>query len=107
MPFPVLVRPNPLPPIAPPTVRVLALTPTVRLAFIVTAPVPRFRLLVPTKVKSPFQFWTLLLVVLARFATELSSAPPLIVSVPVPRAVVRAVVLPSVRVPAFKKVPPS
>ena len=66
----------------------------------VTAPVPRLRLLLPVKVKSPFQFWTLLL---ARFATELSSVAVLFVfgamtSVPVPRAVV----LPSVRVPLYR-----
>ena len=50
VPAPALVRLK-APPMMPPTCRVLALTVTVRLAFNVTAPVPRLSELVPVKVK--------------------------------------------------------
>ena len=58
--LPDLVRPNPTPLITPPTVSVpVPLVETLRVAGSATAPVPRFRLLVPPKKKSPFQFCTL------------------------------------------------
>ena len=101
MPVPALVRLKD-PPITPPTVRVLALTVTWRFAPRVTAPVPRFRLLVPVKVKSPFQFWVLLLVSVMAPPEVLSIIPPEIVKVPVPIEVAWF----KLRVPAFKVVVP-
>ena len=89
MPFPVFVRPNPLPAIWP-TVRVLALMATARLLVRVTVPLPRSRLLVPTKVKSVFHVWAVVVVIWV--ATELSSERAAaefgvpITSEPVPRA---------------------
>jgi len=57
VPLPALVRPKVDPPMAPPTVKVLLETVTVREAFMVTAPAPMSRLpFVPRKPKSPFQF---------------------------------------------------
>jgi hypothetical protein len=60
----------------------------VRVAFIVTAPVPRFRSPVPAKMKSPFQFWMLLLVSVLALPLVLSIVPPLILKTlaVVPRA---------------------
>src|SRR5262249_30739877 len=55
VPAPVLVSVNELPPIAPPTVSVLASTSTIRLAVSVTAPVPRFSAFDPRNEKSPPQ----------------------------------------------------
>ena len=55
VPAPSLVRP-PLPATVPPTVSVLPLTVSVRPALIVTGPEPRFKLVVPVKVKLAFQF---------------------------------------------------
>ena len=66
-----------------------------------TEPVPRFKLLVPTNEKSPFQFWRLFCE-LTRFATELSIEPPLMVNVPAPSAIP----FPKVKVPALRVVPP-
>ena len=69
-----------------PTVKVPELTVTVREAFIVTLPVPIFRSRVPAKVKSPFQFWVLLLVRVMAAALVLSRVPPAMVTVPIPVA---------------------
>ena len=88
-PAPALVR-VPLPVMAPPTVRVLAAVELVmvRLLFIVTAPVPRFRLLEPVKVKFPSQTCGLFAVrVIALGALLLIVVPSLMVKVPVPSAV--------------------
>ena len=74
----------------PPTVRVLAAVELVmvRLLFIVTAPVPRFRLLVPVKVKFPSQTCALFAVrVSATPALLLNVVPSLMVKVPDPSAV--------------------
>ena len=92
--------------IPPPTVSVFAVMVTVRLVPAAvpseTAPVPRFRLLVPVKEKLPFQFCALLFV-LIRFGAALSSLPPLIVSGPV----LRAVLVARLSVPEVTMVPPS
>ncbi len=86
VPLPLWVRPKPVPLMAPPTVKVLLLTVKVRLAFIATAPVPRFRLLLvpfePAKVKSPFQYWALLDVLTIAPPLVLSSVPPLMTRLP-------------------------
>ena len=82
VPFPALM--NPVPVIAPPMVKVPALTVRVLADGIVTVPVPRLRLLVPTKVKSPAT-WIGLLAVSVRAPTTASSEPPANVSVPLPR----------------------
>ena len=74
----------------PPTFRVLAAVELVmvRLLFIVTAPVPRFRLLAPVKVKSPSQTCALFAVrVSSTPALLLMVVPSLIVKVPDPSAV--------------------
>ena len=86
----------------PPTVKLPAVTVTVREAFMVTAPVPIFRSLLPAKVKFPFQLSALLLVMVFALPLVLSSAPPLMVSVPVPSAVA----LLSASVPALTVVAP-
>jgi hypothetical protein len=85
-----------------PTVKLPAVTVTVREAFIVTAPVPMFRFFVPAKVKLPFQFCALLFVRVMLPALVLSSVPPVMVSVPVPIAVAWL----STRVPALTVVAP-
>ena len=54
VPGPALVKLKPVPEITPPTVSELV-TETARLAFSVTAPVPRFKVDVPLKEKSAFQ----------------------------------------------------
>ena len=56
VPAPALVIPYPFPRslIAPPTVRVLLVVVIVQFESKVTGPVPRFKLLVPAKVKLPF-----------------------------------------------------
>ena len=89
----------------PPTVRVLANVELVmvRLLFIVTAPVPRFRLLVPVKVKSPSQTCAL-------FAVRVSAAPVLLLNV-VPSLMVKvpdpsAVALLMNKVPWLSWTPP-
>ena len=87
VPLPVFVRPNPLPEMAPPTVKVLLATFTVRVAFMATAPVPMLREFVPRKEISVFQICALLLVSVMGPLLVLSNAPPLIVKFPVPIAV--------------------
>ena len=105
VPAPAFVRLKPLPLMTPPTVRLLAFTVTVRLAPKVTAPVPRFKLCVPVKVKLPFQTWALLVesviappVVLSMTALLLAA----IVNVPVPSALALLIF----SVPAVIVVPP-
>ena len=86
VPAPALVRPK-LPDTTPPTVRMLALTVTVRLAPRVTAPVPRFSAFEPVKVKSLFQFCTLLVESVTDAPLVLSRVAVLeIVKLPVPMA---------------------
>src|SRR4051794_29128349 len=102
MPEPAFVRPNAPPPIAPPTVRVLALTVTVGLAPRVTGPVPRFRLLDPVKVKLPFQVWGLPAVNASGPPLVLLRVPPLMTRLPV----LREVALVRFRVPAPRVVGP-
>ena len=69
-----------------------------------TAPVPRNKLLLPVKVKLPFQLMALLLVdVVIADPDVLSMVPPLIVNVPVPKA---AGLLISKVAPALKVTPP-
>ena len=86
VPAPALVRPKPLPEMTPPTVRLPPLTVTVRVAFMATAPVPRFRSFVPVKAKLPFQFCALFVERVTLEPLVLSSVPPVIVKAPVPRA---------------------
>ena len=102
MPDPFLVKFVALLVTKPPTVSVPELTVTVREAFIVTFPVPRFRLFVPAKVKLPFQFWVLLLVRVMAAPLVLSSVPPLMVNVEF--VAPRAVALLILRVPEFMMV---
>ena len=78
VPLPFLVNPKLVPDITPPTVKLLPSMLRVRVAFIVTAPVPKFRSPVPAKAKSPFQFWVLLLVSVLAMPLVLSIVPPLI-----------------------------
>jgi hypothetical protein len=61
-----------------------------------------FRLFVPVKVKSPFQFWVLLLVRVMAAPLVLSSVPPLMVKGVF--APPRAVALLRLSVPAFRVV---
>ena len=86
VPVPAVLNEKPAPPseIGPLTVRTPPFKVTVRLLPSSTAPVPKFRLLVPPKVKSAFQFCGTL--PSATPAVVLSMTPPLIVSVPLPRA---------------------
>jgi len=104
VPEPAVVKLSPAPPIAPPSVKIPALVVTVYpLPFKVTAPVPRFKLLLPVKAKLPFQCSTLLLVEEAMALPEvLSMVPEVMVKVPVPKA---ATLLIS-KVPAVKVTPP-
>jgi len=102
LPAPAFVRPKPAPEIMPPTVSVEALTVTIRFAFMATAPVPRSRVFVPLNVKSPFQFCTLLLVVVRAAVTSI--VPPLMVTTfPEPPS---AVFAPRTSVPVFSVNPP-
>src|SRR5271170_2111314 len=105
VPAPALVKLNVEAPsvIVPPTVRLPALTVIMRFAPSVTVPVPRFRSLVPTNVKSPFQLCVLLFERVIAAPLVLSIDPPLIVNVPVPTAV--AVLMSSC--PADNVIPPS
>ena len=105
MPAPALTMPKALKPllIAPPTFKVPAVTVIVESAPKVTAPLPVVMLLVPVKVKEPFQLC-------ARFAPSvklapevLSMVPPLRVRVPLPRALA----WPMFKVPAVRVTPPS
>ena len=104
VPAPALVMPKVAPEILPPTVRVLALTVTVGLAFKVTAPVPRSNELLPVKVKLPFQISALFVELVMALPEVLSMiVPASIVKVPVPKA--PALLISSV--PALKVTPPS
>ena len=89
---------------APPTVSVLPLTVTVGLAPRVTAPVPRFRALLPVNVKLPFQFWGLLLLRVMPPLWVQSITPPEIVKAPA--APPSAVALLTFSCPALRVVPP-
>ena len=60
LPAPAFVRPNPGPPMAPPTVRLPVVTVTVGLRARVTGPVPRFRSFGPLKPKLAFQICALM-----------------------------------------------
>ena len=102
VPAPDLVRLKPDPLITPPTVKFPPLAVTVREAFSVTAPVPRFRSLVPVNVKLLFQFWALLVLRVSALPLVLSIVPPEIVKVPVPSA--EALLM--FKVPALSVVPP-
>ena len=97
-----MVNPNDVPEITPPTVKVLAVTVTVRVAESVTAPVPISSGCVPVKVKLAFQLWGLLVVSVIAPAEVLSIVPPEIINVPVPIA--EALLM--FKVPALKFVPP-
>ena len=90
------------PAIAPPTVRLRDKTFNALEAFIVNAPLPKFRSPVPAKVKSPFQFCALLLERLMALPLVLSIVPPLIRSIPLPMAVLLLIA----RVPALSRVVP-
>ena len=72
------------------------------LSVIVTAPVPRFSVLVPVKVKLPFQFWTLVPALTIAVAPVSRVVPAPMLNVPAPRALA----LPIIRVPAAKTRPP-
>ena len=96
VPAPAFVRVEDVPVSAPPTVSVLPVTVTVRLPERVTAPVPRFRLFVPVKAKSPVQAWALLFASVSAEPVALSNVPPARVSKPLPKAPA----LPSLTVPA-------
>ena len=92
----------------PPKVSVLLETVTVRAPFVVTAPVPRFRLLVPAKAKLPLRASALLVASVTELPLVLSMVPPVMVNVPVPMAefvedVPEALMF---RVPAESVVPP-
>ncbi len=87
---------------APPIVSMLALVVTVWFAVNVTAPVPRFRLLLPTKVKLAPQLSALLLLSVMAAPLVLSIVPPLTVNVPEPTAVA----LLMINSPADSVVPP-
>ena len=75
-----MVNPKFVPDIAPPTVRLRESTVRILDAFIVTAPVPKFRSPEPMKVKSPFQFCGFVDRDL-RPPLVLSIAPPLMLNV--------------------------
>jgi len=104
VPAPADVKLSVAPPMAPPIVNVpvLLVTVTVGEAPKVTAPVPRFKLLLPVKVKLLFQLWALLFDSVMLAVDVLSMVPPAMVNVPVPRAVA----LLMSKVPAFKVTPP-
>jgi len=103
VPAPALASVSPEPEMIPPTLKVLALTVTVLEAFIATAPVPIFKLLLPVKVKLPFQFWALLLAFVMAAPEVLSIVVPLsIVKFPVPKAPALLIS----KVPALKRTPP-
>ena len=103
VPLPALVILSPDPAIAPPTVKVSAVTVTVGLAPKVTDPVPRFKLEEPLKVKLPFQVWALLFASVMAAPEVLSIVVALsIVKVPVPKAPALLIS----KVPAAKVRPP-
>ena len=88
VPEPASLKLNP-PLIIPPSVKVAEpfVIVTVEFALNVTAPVPRFKLDVPVKVKLPLQFWTLLLERVIAAPEVLSKVPPDKFKAPVPIAV--------------------
>ena len=96
LPAPAFVRVEDEPVTRPPTVSVLPETVSVRLPVRVTAPVPRFRLFVPVKVKSPVQACALFPESVTVEPVALSNVPPARVSKPLPRAPA----LPTCKVPA-------
>ena len=68
----------------------------------VTAPVPRFSVLVPVKVKLPFQFWALLPALTMAAAPVSTVVPAPMLNVPAPSALTLAMT----SVPAAKTRPP-
>ena len=86
----------------PPTVKVLAFAVTDISSPKVTAPVPRFKALVPVNAKSAFHDCALLLLNVMELPLVLSIVPPDIANVPVPIAAA----LFMFRVPAERVVPP-
>ena len=68
----------------PPTVRLLASTFNVLDAFMVTAPVPKFKSRVPANAKSAFQYCKLLVDNVTAPALVLSTVPPLITNLLAP-----------------------
>ena len=103
LPVPLKVRPV-APLISPPTVKVLPESVTVGLLLKAMAPVPRFKALVPPKVKLAFQFIALLFKV-TKLPKVLSIVPPLIVNVLVPKApaLLRSSVPPALKVTVLLK----
>ena len=99
VPAPALVKP--LPPIGPPMVSVLAETVMVLEIGIETGPVPRFRLFVPAKAKSP-DTWMALLAASVRAPATASSVPPESVTSPLPKPAS----WPRLSQPDASKVPP-
>ena len=99
VPFPALMKPVPV--TVPPIVKVPAVTVRVLALGIVTVPVPKLRLFVPTKAKSPAT-WIGLLPVNVRAPATASSEPPAKVIVPLPRPLS----WPRLSKPAAKTVPP-
>src|SRR5437763_1144592 len=73
VPAPAFVRMKTLPHVTQRSVGLIAVILRARLAPKVTAPVPRFKLCVPVKVKSPFQTWALLV--------ESVITPPVVLSI--------------------------
>ena len=88
-------------PIAPPRVRVFALTLMVEELCRVTVPVPTFRLFVPTKVKLPFKFSGLLVLKVSAAPEVLSIVPLLMVKALAPSAPA----LPIFKVPVVRLTP--
>ena len=101
MPAPVLVRPTPVPPMTPPSVRVLPPTAIVRSAPKAMAPELCVRLAVPVKLRSAPR--TIGLEIAAAMAA--SRLPPLMVNVPAaaPKAPVAEFAM---SVPPLRVVPP-
>ena len=94
--------------IVPLSVSELPPTVTNRLALMVTDPLPRLRLFVPVKAKSPVQLCALLVERVTAELLVLSIVPPEIVKVPVPRAelVPPDPLLLMLRVPELSVMPP-
>ena len=104
-PAPSLVRPKVAPETGPFSVSVLAVTEMVRLPVSVTAPVSCVSVFVPTNVKSPPMVSGFAMAA----ATDASSAPPFMVSVPgvAPEPPNAKVAEPAMSVPALTVVPPA
>ena len=80
------------------------MTETMREALIVTAPVPRFKSLVPKNVIVPFQLCALVVARVIAPPLVLSMVPPVVISGPLPRAYAWLIL----RVPAeLRVVPPA